>query len=271
MYLLIDIGNTDIVLGIYCSDNLLYRWRIDTDKRRTREKYVHLIQKFLADDGIDSSLLAGSVISSVVPCLTPVFQYIAQKLTGRKGYLVDYKSFPGMKIRTDLPSQVGTDRLANAFAGYELFKTSLIIVDCGTATNFDVVSAEGEFLGGVISPGILLSLEALIQKTSKLPNIRIEPPNQVIGKNTVECMQSGIIFGYAGMVDSLVRRIEEELGQSSKVIATGGLAETVHTASTTIEAVIEDLTLKGLYYISKNMGKNRLLQRKETKLGVLGD
>ena len=254
MHLVIDIGNTNAVFGVYRSDRLLHRWRVGTDIQKTRDEYLVQTRKFLAEGGIDSSLILGTTISSVVPCLTATFQHITRELTGSSSYVVDHESFTDMAIRVDFPSQVGTDRLVNALAGYRLLGTSLIIVDCGTATNFDVVSANGEFLGGVISPGLSLSLEALIKKTHKLPGIKMEPPARVIGSNTVASMQSGLLFGYAGLVDSMIARIGEELGYSPKVVATGGLARILQSVSIAIKTVIDDLTLRGLYFISRSIG-----------------
>ncbi len=253
MYFVIDIGSSNVVFGVYRQDVLLHQWRVGTHIRKTRDEYLSLIQKFLISDNINPLLFKKTVISSVVPPLTLMFQCLVQELTGQESYLIDHTSFPHMAIQTDFPSLVGTDRLVNALAGYQIFKSSLIIVDCGTATNFDVVSEDGSFLGGVISPGLLLSLDALIQKTSKLPGIKIEQPERVIGRNTTESLQSGIIFGYAGMVDSMIQRINTELGYSPKVIATGGLAKIVKAASNQIEDVIDDLTLRGLYFISQNL------------------
>lgn len=255
MYLLIDIGNSNVVLGVYREDDLLHTWRLDADRERTGDEYLSSVRELLERDAINPFLLMGAVISSVVPNLTPAFMHVARQLTGRTCHLVDRYSFSELKIGTEFPDEIGTDRLANALAGHILYRAPLIVVDFGTATNFDVVSAEGEFLGGLILPGLRLSLDALVERADKLPKIELERPDRVIGKNTVKSMQSGILFGYAGMVDSLIWRIEEELGHSAKVIGTGGLAETLRTASKRMETVIGDLTLRGLHYISQDVGK----------------
>ncbi len=255
MYLLIDIGNSNVVLGVYREDDLLHTWRLDADRERTGDEYLSSVRELLERDAINPFLLMGAVISSVVPNLTPAFMHVARQLTGRTCHLVDRYSFSELKIGTEFPDEIGTDRLANALAGHILYRAPLIVVDFGTATNFDVVSAEGEFLGGLILPGLRLSLDALVERADKLPKIELERPDRVIGKNTVKSMQSGILFGYAGMVDSLILRIEEELGHSAKVIGTGGLAETLRTASKRMETVIGDLTLRGLHYISQDVEK----------------
>ncbi|MCP4753457.1 MAG: type III pantothenate kinase [Proteobacteria bacterium] len=255
MIFVIDVGNTNIVLGIYRDGSLMHLWRISTDIRKTSDEYYVSIFNLFRIHGIDPKKIERTVLGSVVTPLDPVFQELIVKLTGKDCHLVDLTSFPNMAVKIDSPQEVGADRLLNALAGFERYRCPLIIIDFGTATTFDVISDKGDYLGGSIAPGLVLSLQALTDNAFKLPRIELERPPAVIGKNTPHCMQSGVVFGYAGMVDSMVAKISEELGCIPKVIATGGLAKLIKPASSTIEDIIEDLTLEGLFMISQNLGK----------------
>ncbi|MBT4525128.1 MAG: type III pantothenate kinase [Deltaproteobacteria bacterium] len=255
MIFVIDIGNTDIKLGIYQENLLLYKWRISTDMQKNGIAYLKQFEAIFASENINPVFFNQVIVSSVVPQLLPVIDYVIKKLTNIDCLIVDHNSFSKMPINVDHPEQVGTDRLINAFSGYNLYQSGLIVIDCGTATTFDVIDDQGIFQGGVITTGLLLFQQALTTRTSKLPGIKLEPPKNVIGKNTLQSMQSGIIFGYAGMVDSIIDRIHQELESPVKVIATGGLARLIHPVSERIEKVIDDLTLRGLYLISQNIGK----------------
>lgn len=253
MIFVIDIGNTNIVLGVYKGDQLLHLWRVSTDIKKTSDEYLITVENLFKLHGIDPKLIQRAVLGSVVSPLDSVFQTLIRQLTGKEARLVDLNCFPKMPVKMDNPSEVGADRLLNASAGYEMFGGPLIIIDFGTATTFDVISKAGEYLGGAIATGLVLSLEALTAKAFKLPRIELEKPPSVIGKNTAHCMQSGIVFGYAGLVDAMVAKIADELGEDPHVIATGGLATLIQPVSNTIEQIVDDLTLKGLFRISQDM------------------
>lgn len=250
MIFVIDIGNTNIVFGLYKNKTLLHFWRVSTDIKRTGEEYLITILNLFKIYNIDPAEIKDTVVGSVVSPLDSVFRKAIRLLTKREPRLVDLTCFPNMPIRMDNPKEVGADRLLNASAGFARFGGPLVIIDFGTATTFDIVSEKGEYLGGAIATGLVLSLEALTAKAFKLPRIELVKPPSVIGKNTAHCMQSGIVFGYAGMVDSMVAKISQELGMKPKVIATGGLATLIQPVSGSIEQVVDDLTLQGLFMIS---------------------
>ncbi len=251
MIFVIDIGNTNIVLGVYKEASLLHLWRVSTDIKKTSDEYLITVKNLFRIHDLDPKEVKKTVLGSVVSPLDSVFQSVIRSLTGHEGRLVDLSCFPNMPIKMDNPQEVGADRLLNASAGFEAYGGPLVIIDFGTATTFDVISGKGEYLGGVIATGLVLSLEALTAKAFKLPKIDLVQPSSVIGKNTAHCMQSGIVFGYAGLVDSMVQKITDELGEKPKVIATGGLATLIEPVSNTIEEVVDDLTLKGLYRVSQ--------------------
>ena len=246
MLLVIDAGNTNIVLGIYDGEQLLRNWRISTDKSKSADEYGILFNNLLVLTGIGLANITDIIISSVVPTLTGVLERLSLNYFGIKPHLVGPGIKTGMPIHYDNPKEVGADRIVNAVAGYEKFKTSLIIVDFGTATTFDYVNGKGEYCGGAIAPGLMISMEALFQKASKLPWVEIVKPPGVIAKNTVNSMQAGIYYGYIGLVDEIVGRIKRECRENPKVIATGGLAGLIAPESKTIDAVEEYLTLEGL-------------------------
>ena len=256
MTLIIEIGNSNIVVGLYQNQKKIAHWRLRTITEKTSEEYLVELKSLFSSENINSGSINQSILASVVTPLVSVFQNTVSKLLGHRCLVVDWKSIPTMPIKVDDPNEVGIDRLVNAFSAYDRYGKASIVIDLGTATTFDVVSDEGEFLGGVISPGLLLSLNALISNTDKLPKIGLEIPETVVGKNTTHCMQSGSVYGYAGMVDSMVARIKAELGYEVKVIATGGLANVVKPLSQQIETVIEDLTLEGLLKICQ-LSKDR--------------
>jgi len=246
LLLVIDAGNTNIVLGIYDGEQLLRNWRISTDKSKSADEYGILFNNLLVLTGIGLANITDIIISSVVPTLTGVLERLSRNYFGIKPHLVGPGIKTGMPIHYDNPKEVGADRIVNAVAGYEKFKTSLIIVDFGTATTFDYVNGKGEYCGGAIAPGLMISMEALFQKASKLPWVEIVKPPGVIAKNTVNSMQAGIYYGYVGLVDEIVGRIKRECRENPKVIATGGLAGLIAPESKTIDAVEEYLTLEGL-------------------------
>ena len=246
MLLVIDAGNSNIVLGIYDDELLIKNWRISTDRSKSADEYGILFNNLLISTGIGVGSITDIIISSVVPTLTGVLERLSRNYFGIKPHVVGPGIRTGMPIHYDNPKEVGADRIVNAVAGYEKYRTSLIIVDFGTATTFDFVNAKGEYCGGAIAPGLMISMEALFQKASKLPWVEIARPPGVIAKNTVNSMQSGIYYGYVGLVDEIVGRMKKESKENPKVIATGGLASLVAPESKTIEAVEEYLTLEGL-------------------------
>lgn len=246
MLLVIDVGNSNIVLGIYRNESLVRDWRISTDKSKTTDEYGILVHDLFRISGIDFAEVKDLIISSVVPTLTGVLEKLSREYFGRKPYVVGPGIKTGMPIHYDNPKEVGADRIVNAVAGYEKYKTSLIIVDFGTATTFDYVNRKGEYCGGAIAPGLVVSTEALFQKASKLPRVEIVKPPAIIAKNTVNSMQAGIFYGYVGLVDGIVARMKAESRENPKVVATGGLAGLIAPESKTIEAVEQFLTLEGL-------------------------
>ncbi|MDA8427830.1 MAG: type III pantothenate kinase [Geobacteraceae bacterium] len=246
MLLVIDVGNSNIVLGVYDGALLVRNWRLSTDKSRTSDEYAVLLHSLFDQAGLGFGSVKAAIISSVVPPLTGVMEAIVRDFFHHSPYVVGPGIKTGMPIQYDNPREVGADRIVNAVAGYEKHHCALVIVDFGTATTFDYVNAKGEYCGGAIAPGLAISVEALFQRASKLPRIDIVKPPQIIAKNTVNSMQAGIFFGYVGLVDEIVNRIKLESKDSPKVIATGGLANLIAPESRTIEEVDDFLTLDGL-------------------------
>lgn len=249
MLLTVDIGNTNIVVGIYEGDELLHHWRVGTQRTKTADEYGVFLHNLITINKIDVKELSGGIVCSVVPPLTAPLVGMLEKFFHFKPLVVGPGLKTGMPILYKNPLEVGADRIANSVAAYDMFKQSAIVVDFGTATTFDCISEKGEYLGGAISPGITISSEALFASASKLPKVEIARPKSVIGKTSVESIQSGILYGYASLVDGMVVRIKRELGGKPKVIATGGLAPIISAESREIEEVDEFLTLKGLKLI----------------------
>lgn len=246
MLLVIDVGNSNIVLGIYEEQRLLRHWRVSTDKSRTSDEYGILLYDLFSLASISFSQVTAVIVSSVVPPLTGVLEKLCRDFFQQTAYVVGPGIKTGMQIQYDNPREVGADRIVNAVAAYEKHRCSLIVVDFGTATTFDYVNAKGEYCGGAIAPGVAISLEALFQRASKLPRVDICRPPQAIAKNTVNSMQAGIFYGYVGLVDGIVERIQLESRDNPRVVATGGLAALIAPESKTIEEVDEFLTLDGL-------------------------
>lgn len=246
MLLVIDVGNSNIVLGIYDGQHLLRHWRVSTDKSRTSDEYGILLHDLFTLAGITFTQIKAIIISSVVPPLTGVLEKLCRDFFTLTPYVVGPGIKTGMQIQYDNPREVGADRIVNAVAGYDKHRCALIIVDFGTATTFDYVNVKGEYCGGAIAPGLAISLEALFQRASKLPRVDICRPPQATAKNTVNSMQAGIFYGYVGLVDGIVERIRAESREQPKVIATGGLASLIAVESKSIEEVDEFLTLDGL-------------------------
>ncbi|MDA3917454.1 MAG: type III pantothenate kinase [Deltaproteobacteria bacterium] len=252
MLLVIDVGNTNTVIGVYDGDILEHDWRIRTIRDTTADEFNVLANSLFADKGLDRKKIKKTIISSVVPSAAPILNRFCEKYLNLTPVWINSDSVKKlMPILYDNPNEVGADRIVNAIAAYSQYKTSLIIIDFGTATTFDVISKEGEYLGGAIAPGVMISADALFQRASKLPRVEIfKAPDRVIGKDTIESIKSGIIHGNAAMVDGMVKRITKEMHTTPKVLATGGLAKLIAGASKTIEKTEQSLTLDGLKIIS---------------------
>lgn len=246
MLLAIDVGNTNIVYGLFDGTHLVHTFRVESVRGRTADEYAIALRALLAMRAIDPGAIDRAVLACVVPSLTEPMVRLVRTAFGRETVIVGPGVRTGMAILIDNPREVGADRIADAVAGYEKAKGGVIVVDFGTSTNFDVVTPNGEYLGGVLAPGLQISADALFSRAAKLPRVEIVKPPKVVGRNTVHAMQSGIVYGYVGLVDGLVERILAELGFPCAVIATGGLAPLIAPLSNQITEVDEQLTLVGL-------------------------
>lgn len=246
MLLVFDIGNSNMVLGAYEGDKLLKHWRISTDRQKTGDEYGMLINNLFTFQGLTIKDIDAIIISSVVPPLVVPLTKMCKRYFHIEPLVVGPGIKTGIRLKYENPREIGADRIVNAVGAYEQFGGPLIIVDFGTATTFCAIAANGDYLGGAIAPGIGIASEALFQRAAKLPRIELVTPKTVICRNTVTSMQSGIIFGFTGQVDEIVRRMKEELGSDAKVIATGGLANLIAKQSKTIDRVEHFLTLNGL-------------------------
>jgi len=244
--LAVDVGNTNTVLGIFRDGELAAHWRIQTNAQRTSDEYAVLIKTLLDLEGMPWKSITAGIISSVVPPVLFGLQRFFKAHCGGPALVVGPGIKTGMPILYENPREVGADRIVNAVAAYEDLKCGCIVVDFGTATTWDVVTPKGEYLGGVIAPGIQISSEALYEHAAKLPRVELARPGKVVARNTVASMQAGLVYGYAGMVDALVERIRAEVDYPARCIATGGLASLIATETKTIEATDDLLTLKGL-------------------------
>ncbi len=260
MLLAIDIGNTNTVIGVFDGNRLVHHWRLRTEKDATEDELHLLIKNLFSIENAKLASIKETIISCVVPPLVNIFNTFGTTYLHHQPLWVDATTSTDMPILYDNPKEVGADRIVNAVAAFHKYHTSLIVVDFGTATTFDCISQEGAYLGGAISPGILISSEALFQRASKLPRVEIfAAPKSAIARDTMSSMNAGIIFGYAGLVDGIVKRIKKEMTSVPKVVATGALAELVAEFAETIEAVESHLTLEGLRIIfDKIRTKQRL-------------
>jgi type III pantothenate kinase len=247
--LVVDVGNTNIVLGLYEGEALQRHWRISTNRSATADEYGILLTSLCQHANIRMEQIENVVLSCVVPPLMNVLERLCIEYIGKEPMVVGPGIKTGLNIRYENPKDVGADRIVNAVAGIEKYGAPLILVDFGTATTFDYIDETGAYLGGAIVPGIGIAAEALYQRAAKLPRIELARPRVVVGRNTVSAMQAGIIFGYAGQVDGIVRRIIKEYPGNPRVIATGGLAELIAAESETIELVDPLLTLDGLRFV----------------------
>ena len=254
MLLAIDVGNTNIVLGVFEEKKLINHWRIVTQKDKTEDEYGILIESLYRASRIDLAKTKGIIVSCVVPPMVSTIEDLCEKYFHLTPLFIGPGIKTGMPIRYDNPREVGADRIVNAVAAYEQHKQSLVVVDFGTATTFDYISPKGEYMGGAIAPGIGISSEALFMRASKLPRIELIIPESIIGKNTVASLQAGVVFGYIALVDGIVERIKREVKTTPRIIATGGLAHLIAEGSRTIDEVDDLLTLKGLRLIyEKNL------------------
>jgi type III pantothenate kinase len=249
MLLVVDVGNSHTVLGLYDGDKLLHDWRIRTVAEQTVDEYGMLIYNLYKSSRVNTISIKAIVISCVVPPMLNILEPVCEKYFNLKPLIVEPGVKTGMPVFYDNPKEVGADRIVNAVAGYEKYKTELIIVDFGTATTFDYVSGKGEYMGGCIAPGIMISCEALFERASKLPRVELKKSKSIVAKDTVSSMQAGIMFGYAGLVDGIVDRMKAETKSNPKVIATGGLAKVISPETRSIDIVDEFLTLEGLRII----------------------
>ena len=251
MLLVIDAGNTNITLGVFRGPDLLAQWRLTTDHDRNSDEYGAQLQGLFERTGIDLKEIDAVVIASVVPPVNPSLTRMAEVLFGVTPLFVDHTTDTGLKILYDSPSELGADRIVDAVAAVTKYGAPCIVVDFGTATTFNAVSEAREYLGGAIAPGVMIAAEALFSRAAKLPRVEIRKPEKVIGSSTVGAMQTGLYYGYVGLVDRVLAQMIEEMGSKPGVIATGGLAPVIANASKFIEKLDETLTLEGLRLVYK--------------------
>ncbi len=249
MLLAIDIGNTDISLGVFEGEELRATWHMATSIHRRGDEYGALLLNLLHQQGLDTSDIKEIALCSVVPPLISTFDELFQRYFHISPLVVGAGVKTGVRIRMDNPREVGADRIVNAAAAHHLYGGPVIVTDLGTATTFDTVSKEGDYLGGAIAPGIITAAEALFTQAAMLPRVELTRPKRAIGTNTIAAMQSGIIFGYVGLIEGIVARIQQELGEKAKVVATGGVAELIAKETSVIDVVNPNLTLIGLRLI----------------------
>ena len=249
MLLCIDIGNTNVTMGVYDGEDLVAHWRLSTDHQKMPDEYGLLLLNMLAHRGIPAENISGVALASVVPPLTDTFREMVTAYLGVAPLVVDTGVRTGVSVRYDPPRDVGADGIVNVAAAYRLYGGPGCVVDFGTGTTFDALSEKGEYLGGAIAPGIRVAAEALFQRAAKLPRIDLRAPRRAVGSNTLDAMRSGIVFGYVGLVEGMVARFRRELGEGMRVIGTGGLADVIAAETDVIEVVEPWLTLKGLRLI----------------------
>jgi type III pantothenate kinase len=249
MLLAIDIGNTNVTVGLYEGEKLVSSWRLRTIHEKMPDEYGVLLDQLFRHQGYRPEQVTGVAMASVVPPLTPIFVQACEDYVGQSPLVVDAGVRTGVRIRYDNPREVGADRVVDAAAVRSLYGAPACVVDFGTATTFDAISAEGDYLGGAIAPGITIAAQALFERTAKLPRVELTRPPSVIGRNTPHSMQAGLLYGYVGLVEGMVARFREELGPTMKVIATGGLATLIAAETDVVDVVDPWLTLAGLRLI----------------------
>jgi len=249
MLLAMNVNNTNTAVGLYTGDKWVANWRIKTDQAKQPDEYAMILRNLFLHNELNWSDVTGVALASVVPPLTANFVDLCQRYFHLEPLLVTHKINTGIKIFIDHPAEAGADRILNAMAARELYGSPCIVVDFGTATTFDAVSREGDYIGGAIAPGLGIAADALFSRTAKLPRIELVPPPAAIGRNTIHAMQSGLIFGYLGLVEGMVNRFRTELGGRTKVVATGGMAPILAQQTDIFETIDQMLTLNGLRLI----------------------
>jgi len=249
MLLAIDIGNTNIILGMFEDKELRATWRIATGIHRMADEYAVILLSLLRQQGLDAPDVTKVALCSVVPPLTAVFEELCQQYCHVSPLVVRAGVKTGVRIRMDNPAEVGADRIVDAAAAHHLYDGPIIIVDFGTATTFDTVSREGDYLGGAIAPGLSTAAESLYIQAAMLPRVELTRPERAIGTSTIAAMQSGLVFGYVGLIEGIIARIQQELGEKARVVATGGYAELIAKETSVIDVVNTELTLIGLRLI----------------------
>lgn len=253
MLIAIDVGNTNSVIALYDREKPLAQWRVSTSSTRTADEYAVWLDQIMAMSGFKLADITDCIISNVVPQSLFHFRNLSRRYFNCEPFVVTAASIPGVEVRIPKPSEAGADRLVNAVGAFVAYGGPLVVVDSGTATNFDMVGKDGGFEGGIISPGINLSMQALHDAAAQLPRVAIERPARVIGKDTVGAMQSGVFWGYIGLIEGLITRIKEEYPEPLKVVATGGVASLFQGATDCIDIFDGDLTIRGLFEIHKRL------------------
>ncbi len=249
MLLAIDIGNSNIAIGVFDDGKLAATWRLGTDVHKSADEYAGVLSSLLALRELSFATLERAIISSSVPPLVSTFEEMCGRYFGISPIVVGAGVRTGVRVALDFPGEVGPDRVVNVAGAHRLYEGPLIVVDFGTATTFDAVSEDGDYLGGAIAPGIFISAEALFERAARLPRVELVRPKKAIGRNSISAMQSGIIFGYVGLIEGIVSRMKKELSETARVVATGGLAAVIAEETTAIDAIEPDLTLLGLQFI----------------------
>jgi type III pantothenate kinase len=251
MLLALDIGNTQTVIGVFLKDQLIANWRLSTDRRKTVDEYGILLKGLFADCNLQADKITKAIIANVVPPVSGLFEKVVEKYFGVSALVVGPGIKTGLSIKIENPREVGANLVANAVAGVNMYGPPLIIVDFGTATAFCAIAPNGDYLGGAIAPGLNIISEALFRYTAELPHVRLSKPKTVIGKNTISGMQSGLIYGYIGLVEGLINRIKSEMNCNAKVVATGSLSEIIDSETKSVDLINPDLTLEGLRLIAE--------------------
>lgn len=263
MLLAFDVGNTNIVLGVFRDGEMIQNWRLETDNNKSADEYGMLINQLFQYEGLDITKVEDVIISTVVPSVLYTLQHLSMKYFNKRALVIGPGIKTGLVVKYDNPKQVGADRIVNAVAAHAKYGGPLVVIDFGTATTFCAVSENAEYLGGTIAPGLKISSEALFEKTAKLPKVELEEPGRVICRNTIHSMQSGLVYGHMGMVDYIVNKMKKELREYSgddaevKVIATGGLATLIDSGIDSIDHVDKMLTLEGLELIYRKNKKSK--------------